>query len=166
MVRKNPSIHRTVQLIQWLWCWANTVTVCVCVCVCVCVNQCICMALFDFYTCSHTHPIIFIVINVLAVGGCCIRSSRTALHGSVNSHFRGRLQKVDTRTGGAGEEAEGHCRWVPWDLHHLNRFLPSVHQYLRGRDSSVGRESNWKARRNTDVGLSPRCGKGFDPSPC
>ena len=54
--------------------------------------------------------IIFIVINVPAVGGRCIWSSGTALHGSVNGHFRGQLQKVDTRTGGAGEEAEGHCR--------------------------------------------------------
>ena len=110
--------------------------------------------------------IIFIVINVLAVGGCCVWSSRSALHGTVDGHLRGRLQKVDTRTGGAGKEVEGHCRWVPWDLHHLNWFLPSVHQYLRGRDSSVCRESNWKARRNTDVGLSPRCGKGFYSSPC
>ena len=30
-----------------------------------------------------------------------------------------------------------------------------------GRGSSVGRASDWKARRNTDAGSSPRCGKGF-----
>ena len=28
-------------------------------------------------------------------------------------------------------------------------------------DSSVGRASDWKSRRNTDAGSSPRCGKGF-----
>ena len=30
-----------------------------------------------------------------------------------------------------------------------------------GRDSSVGRASDWKARRNTDAGLSPQSSKGF-----
>ena len=29
----------------------------------------------------------------------------------------------------------------------------------RGRNGSVGRMSDWKARRNTDAGSSPRCGK-------
>ena len=31
----------------------------------------------------------------------------------------------------------------------------------RGVDSSVGRPSDWKTRRNTDAGLSPLCGQGF-----
>ena len=31
---------------------------------------------------------------------------------------------------------------------------------FRGGNSSVGRASDWKARRNTDVGLSPRYGRG------
>ena len=29
------------------------------------------------------------------------------------------------------------------------------------RNSSAGRASDWKARRNTDEGSNPRCGKGF-----
>ena len=72
MVGTNPAIPRTIQLIRCLWCWTCTVTVCmrahlcVCVCecvfVCVCVNQCICMALFDFYTCILTpSPVMFFV---------------------------------------------------------------------------------------------------------
>ena len=34
-------------------------------------------------------------------------------------------------------------------------------QSPKGEESSVGKASDWKARRNADAGSSPRCGKGF-----
>ena len=41
--------------------------------------------------------------------------------------------------------------------------LTTIWTILWGRDSSVGRVSEWKARHNTDAGLSPPCGMGFFP---
>ena len=38
-------------------------------------------------------------------------------------------------------------------------FIETTWQW--GEDNSVSRESDWKARYNTDAGSSPRCGKRF-----
>ena len=44
--------------------------------------------------------------------------------------------------------------WLPCLAHRLQHSN-------RGRESSEGRAPKWKARRNTNMGSSPWCGKGF-----
>ena len=50
-----------------------------------------------------------------------------------------------------------------WFLFFFFLFFCSSSWDVRGRDGSVGRVSDWKARHNTDVGSSLWCSEGFPP---
>ena len=50
-----------------------------------------------------------------------------------------------------------------WFLFFFFLFFCSSSRAVRGRDGSVGRASDTKARHNTDVGSSPWCSEGFPP---
>ena len=60
--------------------------------------------------------------------------------------------------------AQDYCNYEIANMYcwqNQSTLSQEVKSKVRGRDSSAGRASDWRARRNADAGLIPQCFKGF-----